>query len=54
VAGVRDDLRFESLNAFGQFLTTVVQSRDGLTGLLWYGLVRVNERHEFLELSDAF
>jgi hypothetical protein len=31
VVGVRDDLRFESLNAFGKFLTTVVQPGDRLT-----------------------
>jgi hypothetical protein len=54
VAGVRDDLRFESLNAFGQFLTMVVQPGDRPTGLLCNGLVRVNEFHEFRELSNAF
>ena len=53
VAGVRDDLCFESLDAFGQLVTAVVQSRDCLTGLPWNGLISADKRHEFLELSYA-
>jgi hypothetical protein len=54
VPGVRNDPGFEGLDPFTQVLAVIMQSGDRLLGLFWNALVRIDKRHEFVELSYAF
>jgi hypothetical protein len=53
-AGMRNDLGFESLDPFIQFLAILMQSGDRLFGLSWNGPVRIDKRRQFVELSYPF
>jgi hypothetical protein len=51
---MRNDLGFEGLDPFTQVVAVIMQSGDRLLGLFGNDLVRINKRHEFVELSYAF
>jgi hypothetical protein len=54
VPGVRNDPGLEDLDPFTRVLAVIMQSGDRLLGLFWNALVRIDKRHEFVELSYAF
>jgi hypothetical protein len=51
---MRNDLGFEGLDPFTQVLAVIIQSGDRLFGRFRNGLVRIDKRHQFAELSYAF